>query len=64
MASGCEDDGVRDEHPAAAVVDVKPVTTEDAAVMDEQARDIDVVANRHTDLLGRRTSVRWISRPV
>jgi hypothetical protein len=47
-----EDHGIGEEHPASAVVDAEPVAAEDAAIMDEQARDVDVVAYRHADLLG------------
>jgi len=47
-----EDHGVGDEHPAAAVVDAEPVTPKRAPVVNEQARDVDVVAHHHTELRG------------
>ena len=49
VAARGEHDCVGDDEPAAAVVDVEPVGAEDAAVVDEQPRDVDVVAHLHAD---------------
>ena len=65
VTAGGEDDRVGDDQPAAPVVDVEAVGAEDAAVVDEQAGDVDVVADRDPELRGAaRRASRWISRPV
>ena len=52
VAAGGEDDRVGDDQPAAAVVDVEAVGAEHAAVVHEQAGDVDVVADRDAELGG------------
>ena len=47
-----KDDGVGDDHQAAAIIDVEAVGSEDTAVVDEQARDVDIVADRDAELAG------------
>ena len=49
VAARREDDRVGDDQPAAAVVDVEAVGAEDAAVVDEQPSDVDVVAHLDAD---------------
>ena len=52
VATRGEDDRVRHDQQAAAVVDVEAVRAEDAALVHEQARDVDVVADLDAELRG------------
>jgi hypothetical protein len=49
VAASGEDNRVGDDQVAASILDVEPVGAEDAAVVDEQPRDIYVVAHLHGD---------------
>jgi hypothetical protein len=49
VTAGSKDDRVRHDDPPAAVVDVETVDAEDASVVDEQPRDVDVVAHLHAN---------------
>src|ERR671913_265188 len=63
VAARGEDDGVGEDHQAAAVVDVESVGAEDAPFVDEQARDVNVVADRHAEL-GCATDQRALDLPA
>ena len=49
VAASGEDNRVGDDQVAASILDVEPVGAEDATVVDEQPRDIYVVAHQHAD---------------
>ena len=53
VAAGGEDDGIRVDEVARAVLEVEAVRAEDrAVVVDEDARDVDRVEDRHLELRG------------
>ena len=64
VTTGSEHDCVGHDQLAAAVVDVEAVGAEDAAVMHEQAGDVQVIAHLDADLRCASPRVSWISRPV